>query len=152
MYTGDMMKTNLYFAYGMNTNLDSMAHRCPGAECLGPAILAQHRFRFAVHADVVPDPDQFVDGVLWRITETHLASLDLLEGFPEYYDRKLVTVLNSHGIQPAITYFMQPGAPDAVPGSGYLNMCLAGYRQNGVSAQQIHDWLRVNDSVDTNLI
>lgn len=131
------MKTNLYFAYGMNTNLDSMRGRCPGAECLGPAILPQHRFRFAVHADVVSDPDQFVDGVLWRINADHLQSLDSLEGYPWYYDRKLVTVLNGDGFHTAMTYFMQPGNPDQAPPVSYLDMCLEGYNQNGVSTHQI---------------
>lgn len=133
------MKTNLYFAYGMNTNLGSMNDRCPGAECLGPAILPKHRFRFAVHADVVPDPDQFVDGVLWRITSDHMASLDILEGYPWYYDRKLVTVINDHGAHQALTYFMQPGNPDENPPRVYLDMCLTGYRQNHVPTHQIRD-------------
>jgi hypothetical protein len=29
-----------YFAYGMNTNIEQMATRCPSAENLGPARLA----------------------------------------------------------------------------------------------------------------
>lgn len=123
----------------MNTNLDSMQTRCPGAECLGPAILPQHRFRFAVHADVVPDHDQYVDGLLWRINADHLESLDQLEGFPWYYDRKITTVINGDGFHRAMTYFMQPGNADEAPPANYLSMCLEGYRQNGVPVDQIQN-------------
>ncbi len=49
-----MNNSQLYFSYGMNTNQDEMAYRCPGAHSLGHARLIDHAFRFAVHADVVP--------------------------------------------------------------------------------------------------
>jgi gamma-glutamylcyclotransferase len=82
----------LYFAYGMNTNPGEMAHRCPGATSLGHARLINHAFRFAQHADVELTSDSFVDGVLWEINEQHLAALDLLEGYPHYYDLSLIHI------------------------------------------------------------
>lgn len=82
----------LYFAYGMNTNTDEMAYRCPGAASLGHARLIDHVFRFAYHADVVPCMGSYVDGVLWNISDQDLASLDQLEGYPAYYGREQVRV------------------------------------------------------------
>jgi hypothetical protein len=76
----------LYFAYGMNTNPGEMSRRCPGAVSMGHARLLDHSFRFSQHADVEPCEDSFVDGVLWDINQDHLQVLDLLEGYPHYYD------------------------------------------------------------------
>jgi len=71
-----MNNFQLYFAYGMNTNQEEMAYRCPGAHSLGHARLIDHAFRFAVHADVVPCSGSYVDGVLWSITDQDLDHLD----------------------------------------------------------------------------
>ena len=87
----------LYFAYGMNTNTQGMANRCPQAVAFGHARLLGHRFRFAGCADVQVDRRSHVDGVLWDITEECLASLDILEGYPYYYNRSYRQVEFEHG-------------------------------------------------------
>ncbi len=125
-----------YFAYGMNTNRDSMQNRCPGAICMGAATLPAHEFRFAHHADVVP-ADSTVDGVLWLIDTDHLASLDLLEGYPWYYDRAILPVEYQGNIVMAECYRMQPDNPDDYPSQGYLDMLSEGYEEHGVPWDQI---------------
>ena len=73
-----------YFAYGMNTNLDSMSHRCPTAKCLGPAWIDDHEFVFRTHADIAESAGSICYGVLWDITKADLKALDRLEGYPYY--------------------------------------------------------------------
>ncbi len=131
----------LYFAYGMNTNRTGMAQRCPGALSLGPARLLNHSFRFAVHADVVPCEDSFVDGVLWSIDQHHLNSLDRLEGYPWYYARSELAVNHQGRTVMAHCYFMQPGATDAQPNQQYLDTVIEGYRQHGVPTDQLYNFL-----------
>jgi len=133
------MNKILYFAYGMNTNLDSMASRCPKAKSLGHAILEDYRFRFAHHADVVPDSNSKVDGVLWELTEDCLRSLDQLEGYPFYYDRKLVTVefFNRAIKHQAWVYYMQPGHADSEPSDHYVEMLVEGYTDHHIPVTQI---------------
>ena len=126
-----------YFAYGMNTNRDSMRYRCPGAICMGPATLSAHEFRFARHADVVPNPDSDVDGVLWLIDTDHLESLDQLEGYPYYYGRNILPVEYHGNIIMAECYRMQPDNPDDYPSQGYLDMLSDGYEEHGVPWDQI---------------
>jgi len=135
------MKTYLYFAYGLNTNLDSMGNRCPAALSLGHAILPNYQYRFSRHADVVPDPDSDVQGVLWDITEDCLESLDILEGYPDYYERKTVDVLHGGQVKQALVYYMTPGLADAPPSQGYLDMVVEGFQQHGVDTKQIFDAL-----------
>jgi gamma-glutamylcyclotransferase (GGCT)/AIG2-like uncharacterized protein YtfP len=127
-----------YAAYGMNTNIHSMSGRCPGARCLGPAVLPDHRFRFALHADVVPDPGNQVHVVLWEITRSDLASLDRLEGWPRYYDRDWVLVLWQGQTIQALTYYMQPGCPDSAPDRFYWDMLAEGYAENGIPTDQLY--------------
>jgi gamma-glutamylcyclotransferase (GGCT)/AIG2-like uncharacterized protein YtfP len=132
-----MNNTHLYFAYGMNTNLDEMGYRCPAALSLGVATLVDHEFRFATHADVVEYPGYNTQGVLWEITDDCLKSLDVLEGFPTYYERKLATVIHRGRTIEALVYYMVGDRPDALPSKGYLDMLNQGYKEHGVSTDQI---------------
>lgn len=128
----------LYFAYGMNTNTQGMASRCPGAVAFGHARLLGHRFRFSGPADVQVDRRSYVDGVLWDITESCLASLDILEGYPYYYDRKYATVEYAQYKHDALVYFMQPGNKSRPPSDGYFNTVLEGYTEFGVPTDQLY--------------
>lgn len=132
-----MNNSQLYFAYGMNTNSEEMAYRCPGAQSLGHARLIDHAFRFAVHADVVPCLGSYVDGVLWNITDQDLASLDRLEGYPIYYGRTQVRVSQGSRVVLALCYSMQPGNPDSPPSAPYMDMVLEGYEQHHVPTDQL---------------
>ena len=136
-----MNNSQLYFAYGMNTNQDEMAYRCPGAHSLGHARLIDHAFRFAVHADVVPCEGSYVDGVLWSITDQDLDHLDQLEGYPTYYGRDRVRVSQGSRIVLAICYSMQPGHADSPPSTGYMNMVLEGYAQHRIPTEQLWNWV-----------
>ena len=140
-----MNNSQLYFAYGMNTNQDEMAYRCPGAHSLGHARLIDHAFRFAVHADVVPCEGSYVDGVLWSITDQDLDHLDQLEGYPTYYGRDRVRVSQGSRIVLAICYSMQPGRADSPPSNSYMNMVLEGYAQHNVPTEQLWNSVELVD-------
>ena len=140
-----MNNSQLYFAYGMNTNQDEMAYRCPGAQSLGHARLIDHAFRFATHADVVPCKGSYVDGVLWSITDQDLDHLDQLEGYPTYYGRDRVRVSQGSRIVLALCYSMQPGRSDSAPSDSYMNMVLEGYEQHNVPTEQLWNFVDLVD-------
>lgn len=126
-----------YFAYGMNTNLDEMARRCPGAVSLGAAWLDNYELVFRTHADIAKSPGSICYGVLWDIAPAHLQALDTLEGYPYYYTRFRVRVnLGDHFVY-ALTYQMNDQSYLQEPGAGYLQMVTEGYQQNSVPADQI---------------
>lgn len=130
------MKTKLYFAYGMNTNQNEMAYRCPTAVPMGKAILPGYRFEFKSFATIVPDANSQVEGVLWTITDTDESALDILEGYPEFYDKKHVKVVQ--GIDYiAMTYIMGPREKSYPPTDGYYSMVSEGYQQFGLSQRQL---------------
>lgn len=126
-----------YFAYGMNTNLDQMARRCPTAASLGPAWIDDYEFVFRTHADIAKSPGSICYGVLWDISKADLKALDMLEGYPYYYKRFRVRVnLGDHFVY-ALTYQMNDQTYIQEPGCSYLEMVTEGYRQNAVPCGQI---------------
>jgi len=137
------MENYLYFAYGMNTNVDSMSRRCPTALDLGPATLPDHQYRFSHHADVVPGHNM-VHGVLWNITKDDLASLDRLEGYPDYYERKTVLVQHQGVLKEALVYYMTYDSQNSLPNQGYLNIVLDGFEEHGIDTAQILEALKLS--------
>jgi len=126
----------LYFAYGMNTNVEQMTVRCPTAVPMGKAILPDYRLEFKSYATIVPSPGDTVEGVLWTITPADEASLDLLEGYPEFYSKKHVTV--RQGIDYIVmTYIMMPREHGHAPSVGYYSTVSEGYQHFGLSQHQL---------------
>lgn len=129
-----------YFAYGMNTNVGEMAHRCPDARTLGRARLPGYKFTFNQHADIMNDGSAVTDGVLWEITDDCLIALDILEGYPYYYTRFEVDVEHRGEIVRAITYQMNPESQvPALPSSSYYFMVSKGYAQHRVPQAQLRE-------------
>ena len=126
----------LYFAYGMNTNQDQMAVRCPGSRPLGRAVLHGYRFEFKRFATISPSAGHSVEGVLWSITKTDELALDMLEGYPEFYGKKTVTVEKDVD-HIAMTYIMSPREQNYPPSDGYYSMVSEGYQAFGLSQQQL---------------
>lgn len=72
-----------------------MHRRCPGHTLIGPALLPRHRWHINTrgYANLVPttttnnDHDHDAYGVVYMITESDEAQLDLSEGVPYWYQR-----------------------------------------------------------------
>ena len=129
----------LYFAYGMNTNKEEMAYRCPGAMPMGRAILPGYRLEFKSFATIVPSPKESVEGVLWTITNSDESALDMLEGYPEFYDKKTVLVEYTNQSYIAMTYIMGPREHGYGPSEGYYSMVSEGYQTFGLNQRQLLD-------------
>lgn len=80
----------LYFAYGANLSHDSMARRCPKARPFQSFYLRGWELGFSTHATIRPNPGKIVPGALWRITEDCEYSLDVFEGYPKYYTKRVL--------------------------------------------------------------
>jgi len=123
------MKTMFYFGYGSNINYKQMKQRCPNAEAVGVAKLRGHRLIFRGVADVVPHRNGgAVMGVLWKITPRCLKALDLYEGYPRLYGRRLcsVAVEEDGTLREALIYYMKTGDL-AVPHREYWQAIMEGY-------------------------
>lgn len=133
-----------YFAYGSNLCAQQMARRCPDATDARPATLADHDWLINQRgvATVEPFPGSRVHGVLWRISDHDLTTLDSAEGVPVRYRRDQLTVHTTDGPSPAWVYIdhrVRPGAPRP----GYLERIVAGAVQHGLPQPWIdflHRW------------
>jgi gamma-glutamylcyclotransferase (GGCT)/AIG2-like uncharacterized protein YtfP len=121
----------------MNTNLDEMAARCPGAVCLGPAWITDYALVFRHFADIEPEAGNWCDGVLWEITDDNLQALDRLEGYPYHYTRFTVVVHTDRGSDTALVYQMNDQSYEQPPSGHYFRMVAEGYEQNGVPVDQL---------------
>lgn len=142
-----------YFAYGMNTNIGEMSYRCPDAVCIGSASIKNYKLVFRTHADIERAEDSVIRGVLWKITPRCESSLDMLEGYPYYYDKQDFIVElnkpmqgNTHVV--AMAYQMFDQTTYNPPSQSYLNCLLQGYADNGVNTDQIYQALDMsNDQI-----
>jgi hypothetical protein len=131
-----------YFAYGMNTNIDEMTQRCPGAINLGRCILKGFELKFRLHADIDQVEGSEMEGVLWDITEDCERALDRLEGYPYYYNKIEVFVKpnklvnnNSHIV--AMAYTMTSKGQEEAPSVGYEQCLIEGYTANGLDIEKL---------------
>jgi hypothetical protein len=127
-----------YLAYGMNTNLSSMARRCPNAVSLGKVWLDDHILTFKTHADAEYYENGCMECALWKITEVCEQSLDSLEGFPYYYEKKMVDVVHEGELITAMIYYMREYYPLRTPDQYYLNTLVQGYHQHDMDKNEIY--------------
>lgn len=140
----------LYFAYGSNLDPAQMAQRCPGHHVVGMAALHDHRMDFPRFSETwgggVSGPvhahGQQIWGVVFELTDDHIAELDRYEGFHgagdqhNAYDRLVVTVdlvRADDGSVPrrvrAYTYFARAANPSP-PSRRYMDTLLRGARHH----------------------
>ena len=135
------MENTLYFAYGSNINLDQMAYRCPDASVVGPVTLKDYEllFRRGGFATIAPREGGKVHGLLWSLTPECERSLDRYEGYPRFYDKRMVTVRDSEGRSLSVmAYIMDERFREPMlPTTTYYNGILEGYRQNGLPASEL---------------
>ena len=129
----------LYFAYGMNTNAEQMATRCPDAIALGRFNLKKFKFVYRGVADVVYTGKEHdsVDGVLWNITTKCEKSLDSLEGYPNFYTKNYI----NRGKKRIMFYIMtkQHARGLNLPSDYYHDMLEQGYKYFNCDAGQLYD-------------
>lgn len=135
-----------YLAYGMNTNKKQMARRCPQARSLGPVTLSGHKLAFKHFCDAVASDGGSMDCVLWNITPECERALDLLEGYPDFYGKKEVTVQHKGKQIRAMIYIMTDQHDISYPSEHYLNMVVEGYLEHGVSVAQVEQALEDVDA------
>ena len=123
----------LYFAYGANLSIDSMAWRCPRAQPVSAFYLRDWRLELHCHATIRPSPGDSVAGALWSITPDCEASLDAFEGYPTYYSKR---TLVQDGIE-FMVYEMTPPLTGS-PGRGYMDLLAEGYQDWHLPLQTLY--------------
>jgi cation transport regulator ChaC len=153
--TGRAADTAWYFAYGSNMHDSAFLER----RRMQPlewrvACLKGYRLRFNLDgipkgrtapANICPDSDAEVWGVLYRITQKEMLRLNLSEGVPggAYRPTQLtVEDVEERSIN-AVTYVATGNAVDGRPSLRYISLLRDGARAHGLPAA----WLQLLDSV-----
>ncbi len=125
-----------YIAYGSNMIARRAGLRIPGARIVGKAVLRNYAIRERLYADIVFSPGATVEGVLFRVRPWHVIRLDIFEGAPRTYLRKMVPVTCDGRRLWCWTYMMTGAACAKREGlkypPWYRRMCSEGARQHGV--------------------
>lgn len=148
-----MEKTQYYFAYGSNINLEQMKERCPAAKAVGPVTLADYELRFRGHgfATVAAKKGSTVHGLLWELTPACEQALDRYEGYPRHYTKEQVSVRTLDGaVISVMAYIMaeplcrQP----ALPSPYYYRAIQQGFEANGLPVESLEEaWNRTIDEI-----
>ena len=139
------MRTQLYFAYGMNTNLQQMAYRCPNAEAVGRLKLIGYKFIFRGVADAfyTGNPNDIIEGAVFKITSECELALDRLEGYPTFYTKAYEQVNYNGEFVDVMLYTMtrKSHGKFSDPSKHYWDMLHKGYEQFGMNHKQMYNGL-----------
>lgn len=129
-----------YFSYGHNTNLSELYGRIPDARLVGAAELPGYRFVLEHFANIVPDPESTVQGVLWGIPADEIHKLDYNEAYSRHYQHAIVEVRHGDKTVKALTYVMLPEYVDPrMPSPRYIRWITQGYLDNRIPLKQLID-------------
>lgn len=96
--------STINFAYGSNLDIHQVETRCPGAVLLGKATLNGYELAFdtAGYLTITKREGSHVQGALWALDSSHVASLDRYEGVASgCYRKETVTVGREGDVVPA---------------------------------------------------
>lgn len=150
-----------YFAYGSNLDYTRMFSRCGSADVLGRTQLEDYRLVFMennarrIVANIVPSKGDFVEGVVYYISEIDLKRLDAIEGHPHVYTRKAISIKVRAEEVKAYVYIMKPEClvmtrdyvckfkrKYGIPKGEYFNHILRGYEMFGLSQAKLLEGYR----------
>lgn len=132
-----------YMAYGSNMNIEQMAHRCPDAKvvCSGTLKGWELVFRGSANSAVATIEKKVghsVPVVFWTISESDERELDVYEGYPHFYTKKMVTFTAPSGERHcAMVYVMTPNKRIGVPSERYFGIIADGYRKFGFDVNSL---------------
>ncbi|MEM3399905.1 MAG: gamma-glutamylcyclotransferase family protein [Candidatus Micrarchaeia archaeon] len=138
----------LYFAYGSNMDRDRMLKR--GVKIFSESIGYIKMWKLVFnkkapnkgegYANIVPNKNSKVYGVIYEIEETDILKLDEYEGYPTHYDRQAITVIRSDGTEiKAQVYIAKNDMTDTnlKPSKSYMQYILNGARQHNLPEEYI---------------
>jgi AIG2 family protein len=150
-----------YFAYGSNMSLRRLKERVPSAERIGMFTLSEHSLRFhkvsrkdrsaKCDALLTNNPDEYVIGAVFEISEDEKGVLDRAEGLGLGYRQKQVLVDDGCGNSvEAFTYYATNTDPDMLPYSWYLHHVIQGAKETGVPASYLDSLTATKTKEDPN--
>lgn len=145
-----------YLAYGSNLNVQQMRFRCPDAKIVGTAEIPDYQLLFkgsktGSYLTIEKKKGSTVPVAVWEVSERDEQSLDIYEGYPNFYYKKEmelpVKILKNGKVKtlPAFVYIMHEERQLGVPSMAYLKTCLIGYRHFGFNPEFLMKAIAVSE-------
>mgnify|MGYP002622896026 CR=1 FL=1 len=141
-----------YVAYGSNMSVEQMSLRCPDAKLVGKTTLQDWKLKFKIHATIEPHKGSQVPALVWKVSKEDERSLDMYEGWPDYYIKKNVgiTMTRLDGTEPrmvtAMVYVMAEGHQVDIPSTLYYGTMVKDYERFGFDKRILQEAL--NEAVN----
>jgi gamma-glutamylcyclotransferase (GGCT)/AIG2-like uncharacterized protein YtfP len=143
----------LYFAYASNMEPRRFRRLCPDSTVVGPARLPGRRLAFSRYsrqrrggsADIVPDAEAEVWGVLYEVGDADLDTLDRSEDVPAAYRREAVVVEDAEGRERQAVTYAANRTGDFLPHRDYLRVIVQGAEARGLPK----GWVRHLEAMKT---
>lgn len=137
-------ENKVYIAYGSNLNLPQMAHRCPTAVTLATSEIKDYELVFrgsktGSYATIEPCEGSTVPVLLWEIQPRDEFSLDIYEGYPDFYQKQLMDVPIGDGTIRAMVYTMPDHHQLGMPSQRYIDTIEEGYASAGFDTDVLYD-------------
>ena len=138
-------KSYYYFGYGANSNETKFKSRCPSAKVVGVGVIPDYELEFRSYANIVATRGKKVEGLVWKISEQDLRTLDHYEGVGNgSYEKKMVMAKIKGTVPRALRVLIYTMTTDAKtlrsiagPKETYLHTMTTGYRAHGMPLEQI---------------
>jgi gamma-glutamylcyclotransferase (GGCT)/AIG2-like uncharacterized protein YtfP len=125
-----------YFAYGSNMNWSQMQRRCPSSRFVCIARLPGYRFAIARHsrlrdcgtANIYPEPQSTVLGVVYEVSEQELLIMDTFEDGYSRYERPVFGLEPNQSVLTVIVYIAPKETGVPLPNAEYKRLMLEGAR------------------------
>lgn len=145
-----------YFAYGSNMNHEKMRKRNINFSQRKHALLRDYRLEFNKiakrnpeegYANVIPEQNEIVEGVLYEMKKSDLLILDKSEGYPVHYNRIKLKVKDDNKEVKAEVYIAQPNKikKGLKPSKDYLKDLLAA---KDILSKNYLMKLKANETID----
>lgn len=133
-------KKRLYIAYGSNLNLEQMARRCLTAKVVGKTYLHNYRLMFrgknTAVATIEKQKGSKVPVLIWLLQPSDEHSLDIYEGYPSLYRKRMLRISVNGRRTSAMVYIMNESLhPYGTPSRRYFDIIRQGYEDAGFDSK-----------------
>ncbi len=112
-------------------NREQMKERCPSAILIGSASLKNYKLAFSIYspkrkcgcADIIPQNNSRVYGLLYKLNDENMTRMDDFEGVSSHhYQRITVTILCEGKLVDAYTYEVIDKKEGLIPSEHYVSL------------------------------
>lgn len=131
----------LYFAYGSNMSQERLEKRVGSVTKIGTHTLYGYKLVFNAgnayaNIEMCPYGKHFVEGVIYEMTIQQMRRLDTAEGFPHFYQRMSLPIIDKGILRDLHVYFsINPGYLNSVPLlplEEYISYLIQGCKENNL--------------------